>query len=57
MTNTFRKDDVAYLEIGFATWTEVIVLEVKAAYGKTRYVVAPTRGKGKMTVERLTKKK
>lgn len=57
MTNKFYKDDVVLLEISTGCYTEVMVLEVKFAYGNVRYVVAPTRGKGQMTVEKLTKKK
>ena len=53
----FYKGDIALLEISTGVFTEVIVKEVKNAYGRVRYVVSPTRGKGGMTVERLTKLK
>ena len=52
----FYKNDIALLEISGGVFTEVIVKEVKNAYGHVRYVVAPTRGKGEFTVEKLTKK-
>ena len=57
MTSQFYKNDIAYLEISTGVYTEVMVLDVKFAYGNVRYVVAPVKGKGKMTVEKLTKKK
>ncbi len=34
-------------------WIQVKVLEIKRAYGRTRYRVTPTAGKGETTVEQL----
>ena len=55
MEQEFSKDDVAHLEISTNVFTEVKVLEVKKAYGKTRYTVKPIKGTGQLTVEQLYK--
>lgn len=51
----FYVGDVAYLEISADVYTEVKIIEVKRAYGHTRYEVEPVRGKGTVKVENLIK--
>ena len=51
----FYTGDIALWEVSEGVFAEVVIKEVKNAYGRVRYVVAPTRGKGSVTVERLVK--
>ena len=59
MKQDFYTGDMALLDISEPLekecLAEVVVKEVKNAYGRVRYVVAPTRGKGNLTREKLVK--
>lgn len=60
MEQQFYKDDIALLAEqslrGEETiYFEVKVVEIKKAYGHTRYVVQPVAGKGQITTEKLIK--
>ena len=51
----YKEGQNAYFEIK-GMWVQVKILEIKQAYGRTRYKVAPIAGKRTAIVEKLKDK-